>query len=79
MAEEFGEVCRFVEAKLGGDGFVKQVMMSQDRHCGWRGKMQRQLSSAEQADIDRLRGVGKWPRRTATCSLIFSPCCMRAG
>ena len=61
MAEEFGEVCRFVEAKLVRDGFVKQVMMSQDRHCGWQGKMQRQLSSAEQADIDRLRGAGKWP------------------
>ncbi len=48
-------------AKLVRDGFAKQVMMSQDRHCGWLGKMQRQLSAAEQANIDRLRAEGKWP------------------
>ena len=48
-------------ARLVRDGFTKQVMMSQDRHCGWRGKMQRQLSPAEQSNIDRLRAEGKWP------------------
>ena len=48
-------------ARLVRDGFTKQVMMSQDRHCGWRGKMQRQLTPAEQSNIDRLRAEGKWP------------------
>ncbi len=48
-------------AKLVRDGFAAQIMMSQDRHCGWLGKMQRQLTPAEQADIDRLKAQGKWP------------------
>jgi len=48
-------------AKLVRDGFAKQVMMSQDRHCGWLGKYQRQVGAAEQAEMDRLRPLGKWP------------------
>jgi phosphotriesterase-related protein len=48
-------------ARLVKDGFVAQIMMSQDRHCGWRGKMQRQLTPAEQAGIDALKAQGKWP------------------
>ena len=48
-------------AKLVRDGFTNQIMMSQDRHCGWHGKMQRQLTPAEQANIDRLTAEGKWP------------------
>lgn len=48
-------------ARLVRDGFTRQIMMSQDRHCGWRGKMQRQLSAAEQANIDALKAQGKWP------------------
>ena len=48
-------------AKLVQGGFAKQVMMSQDRHCGWLGKYQRQVTAAEQAQMDRLRAEGKWP------------------
>lgn len=48
-------------ATLVRDGFTRQIMMSQDRHCGWRGKPQRPLSAAEQANIDRLAAAGKWP------------------
>ena len=43
----------------GGHG--AQVMMSQDRHCGWLGKFARQVPPAEQAHIDALRAQGKWP------------------
>jgi phosphotriesterase-related protein len=48
-------------AKLVRDGFARQVMMSQDRHCGWLGKYQRQVSAEEQAEMDRLRPLGQWP------------------
>ena len=48
-------------AKLVKDGFANQVMMSQDRHCGWLGKPQRQLSAADQAQIETLRAQGKYP------------------
>lgn len=48
-------------AKLVKDGFRRQVMMSQDRHCGWLGKYQRQVTPAEQASMDALRAEGKWP------------------
>ena len=48
-------------AKLVRDGYRSRVMMSQDRHCGWRGKMQRQLSTEELARIEVLRGQGKYP------------------
>lgn len=48
-------------AKLVKDGFRSQVMMSQDRHCGWLGKFQRQVSPREQARIEELRAEGKWP------------------
>jgi phosphotriesterase-related protein len=32
-------------AKLVKDGFRAQIMMSQDRHCGWLGKFPRQLTA----------------------------------
>ena len=48
-------------AKLVRDGFGSQIMLSQDRHCGWRGKMQRQLSARESARIEELRAEGKYP------------------
>ena len=47
--------------KLVRDGFGPQVMMSQDRHCGWLGKMARQIGPEEQARIDGLKAEGKWP------------------
>ena len=36
-------------------------MMSQDRHCGWLGKLLRQPTAEEQARVDRLRAAGDWP------------------
>ena len=48
-------------ARLVHDGFTSRIMMSQDRHCGWLGKMQRQLSPEEQARIDALKEAGNWP------------------
>ncbi len=48
-------------AKLVREGFRAQIMMSQDRHCGWLGKLQRQVTAEEQARMDGLRAQGKWP------------------
>jgi phosphotriesterase-related protein len=48
-------------AKLVKDGFRAQIMMSQDRHCGWRGKLARQVSAEEQARMDALKAKGDWP------------------
>lgn len=47
--------------KLVRSGHRAQVMMSQDRHCGWLGKFARQVPAEEQARIDALRAEGKWP------------------
>jgi len=47
--------------KLVQSGHIAQVMMSQDRHCGWLGKFARQVPPDEQAHIDALRAQGKWP------------------
>ena len=47
--------------RLVRSGHRAQIMMSQDRHCGWLGKFARQVSAEEQSRIDGLREVGKWP------------------
>jgi phosphotriesterase-related protein len=47
--------------RLVRSGHRAQIMMSQDRHCGWLGKFARQLSTEEQARMDALRAQGKWP------------------
>lgn len=47
--------------KLVRNGYRSQIMMSQDRHCGWYGKYARQISPAEQARIDLLTAEGQWP------------------
>jgi phosphotriesterase-related protein len=47
--------------RLVRSGHRAQIMMSQDRHCGWLGKFARQLSTEEQARMDALRVEGKWP------------------
>jgi phosphotriesterase-related protein len=47
--------------RLVRSGHRAQIMMSQDRHCGWLGKFARQLSPQEQAHIDAQRAVGNWP------------------
>jgi phosphotriesterase-related protein len=48
-------------AKLVRDGHRAQIMMSQDRHCGWLGKFARQVPPEEQARIDAMRAQGAWP------------------
>ncbi len=47
--------------RLVRGGFGAQVMMSQDRYCGWFGKFARQLSAQEQAHMDALEAAGQWP------------------
>ena len=47
--------------KLVREGHRAQIMMSQDRHCGWFGKLARQISPAEQAKIDAMKTEGIWP------------------
>jgi phosphotriesterase-related protein len=47
--------------KLVRSGHRAQIMMSQDRHCGWLGKLARQVSAEEQARMDALRAEGNWP------------------
>lgn len=47
--------------RLVRSGHGAQVMMSQDRHCGWLGKLARQVSPEEQARMDALKAAGKWP------------------
>lgn len=48
-------------ARLVKDGFRRQIMLSQDRHCAWLGKFQRQTTPRELARIEELRAAGKWP------------------
>ena len=60
---------RFQPDEIRADNLVRlvraghraQIMMSQDRHCGWLGKFARQLPAAELARIDTLRAEGQWP------------------
>jgi len=47
--------------RLVRSGHRAQIMMSQDRHCGWLGKFARQVPPEEQVRIDALREAGKWP------------------
>ena len=47
--------------KLARGGHRSQIMMSQDRHCGWLGKFARQIPAEEQAKIDSLKAQGNWP------------------
>jgi phosphotriesterase-related protein len=56
-------------ALLVKSGHSAQIMMSQDRYCGWLGKFQRQISAEEQAQADALRAEGKWP---APYSYLFT-------
>jgi phosphotriesterase-related protein len=48
-------------AALVRSGHKAQIMMSQDRHCGWLGRFARQVPAEEQARIDALRAAGNWP------------------
>ena len=50
--------------KLVRSGHQAQIMMSQDRHCGWLGKFARQVPPNEQAMIDASKYFAaiKWTR-----------------
>jgi phosphotriesterase-related protein len=62
-------ITRFQPDEIGADNLVRlvknghraQIMMSQDRYCGWLGKMARQITPQEQARMDALRAEGQWP------------------
>jgi phosphotriesterase-related protein len=43
------------------EGYRAQIVMSQDRHCGWLGKFARQVPPEEQAKIDAMKADGTWP------------------
>ncbi|MFL5254500.1 MAG: phosphotriesterase [Rhodopila sp.] len=47
--------------RLVRSGHRAQIMMSQDRHCGWLGKFARQLTPPELTHIDTQRAAGNWP------------------
>jgi phosphotriesterase-related protein len=47
--------------RLVRNGHRAQIIMSQDRHCGWLGKFARQIPAEEQARIDALQAEGRWP------------------
>jgi phosphotriesterase-related protein len=47
--------------RLVRNGYRAQILMSQDRHCGWLGKFARQLSAEELAKIEALRAEGQYP------------------
>ena len=47
--------------RLVRSGHRAQIMMSQDRHCGWLGKLVRQVPPEEQAQIAALKAEGRWP------------------
>jgi phosphotriesterase-related protein len=48
-------------ALLVRGGFGAQVMMSMDRHCGWHGKLNRQLTPQQLAELEELRAQGDHP------------------
>ena len=59
--------------RLVQNGYRAQIMMSQDRHCGWFGKYQRQISAEELARIAALRAEGQWPPHYSYLFTDFVP------
>jgi phosphotriesterase-related protein len=47
--------------RLVKGGHRAQIMMSQDRYCGWFGKLARQITPQEQVRMDAMRAQGQWP------------------
>ncbi|HXC39020.1 MAG TPA: hypothetical protein VN667_08730 [Burkholderiales bacterium] len=47
--------------RLVRDGFGARVLLSQDRYCYLRGRMNVELSADQLAKIERMRTQGKWP------------------
>jgi len=60
-------------------GYGAQVMMSQDRHCGWLGKFARQVPADEQARIDALKATGDWPPPYSYLFTDFVPMLIERG
>jgi phosphotriesterase-related protein len=59
--------------RLVRNGYRAQIMMSQDRHCGWLGKFARQLSAEELAKIEALRAEGQYPPHYSYLFTDFVP------
>ena len=59
--------------RLVHNGHRAQILMSQDRHCGWLGKFARQVTPEEQARIDALRAEGQWPPHYSYLFTDFVP------
>ena len=78
---------RFQPDELRADNLVRlvkgghraQIMMSQDRHCGWYGKYARQISPQEQAKMDALRAKGQWPPHYSYLFTDFVPMLKERG
>ena len=60
-------------------GYRASIMLSQDRHCGWLGKMLRQLTPEEQARMDRLQADGNWPPPYTYLFTDFVPMLRKRG
>lgn len=60
LRQQPGEVRADNLARLVKSGHRAQIMISQDRYCGWFGKFARQVSAEEQARVDALRTTGGW-------------------
>jgi phosphotriesterase-related protein len=65
--------------RLVRNGHRAQIIMSQDRHCGWLGKFARQVPAEEQARIDALRAEGKWPPAYSYLFTDFVPMLQARG
>lgn len=65
--------------KLVRSGHAAQILMSQDRHCGWLGKFARQLSPEELAHIETLRAQGQWPPHYSYIFTDFVPMLRERG
>jgi phosphotriesterase-related protein len=65
--------------RLVRSGHRAQIMMSQDRHCGWLGKFARQLSAEEQSRIELLRSEGQWPPHYTYLFTDFIPMLKQRG
>jgi phosphotriesterase-related protein len=65
--------------RLVQNGHRAQIMMSQDRHCGWLGKFARQLSAAELAKIEALRAEGQYPPHYTYLFTDFVPMLQERG
>jgi phosphotriesterase-related protein len=66
-------------ALLVRGGFRHQVMMSMDRHCGWHGKLNRQLTPQQQAELEGARAQGDHPAPFTRLFTRFLPMLRERG